>query len=141
MSEEKKCLRVCATCPWLKENHNKEHPAGWYKIENLKRLWNGLRKGDAPGIVCHSTDPKNIEYGGDKEITPGHESPCAGAMILMINHVNEASKTDMKEYKSRHSLPLTKGGIAVMIEKALSGQLPPVEDKSSEVGLPWDKKD
>jgi hypothetical protein len=90
-------------------------------------------------MVCHSTDPENVEYGGDKKVTPGHERPCAGALILLIKHVNEANDApSVKEYQKRHPLPMSKAGLATVVGNALFGEIPAVEDRADEVSLPWE---
>jgi hypothetical protein len=133
-----KMIRVCDTCPFLKVNHGKPHPAKWYSIKNLRRLWNGLRTGKAPGMVCHSSDPNNKDYGGDKNVKPGHEQECAGALILMIRHANEYGRLSKLAYKVKYPLGLTLRALATFVEAQLFGQLPSVEDRSAEVGLPWE---
>ena len=80
------CAAPCATCPWRRENHGKPHEDGWYDPDNLKRLWNGLREGEA--MICHATDPKAVEYGGTKEVAPGHERMCVGALALVQRHTH-----------------------------------------------------
>lgn len=135
---ETKPLAVCATCPWRYENHRKKHPAGWFNISNLKRLWNGIRTGEAPGMICHSTDPKNVEYGGDKVVKPGHERPCAGMVILVCVELETISHAaTLREYSKTHALPMKRWAVARWYEKYLFGQLPPVLDQRAEVGLPW----
>lgn len=146
MGEEKKCLKVCETCPWLKKNHGKEHPDGWYKTSNIKRIWNGLRTGRAPGVICHSTDADQADYGGVAKINPEtKKQECAGALLALGKHVTEVNETvsqlkeGLKAYQARHALPLTKTGLAVIFERQVFGGIPPVEDRRDEVGLPWDK--
>jgi hypothetical protein len=92
MNDEKPTPRVCATCPWRTANHGKPHPAKWYSIANLRRLWNGLRTAKAPGMICHSTDPKNVEYGGDAPVKPGHEMECGGALYLLIQNIERVRR-------------------------------------------------
>lgn len=79
---------VCATCPWRKSNHGKPHPANWYRESNLRRLWNGIRRGQARGMVCHSTDPEAADYGSTKPV-PETAQPreCGGALVLVIREV------------------------------------------------------
>lgn len=139
-----KTIRVCATCPFLKQNHDKPHPDKWYSTANIRRLWNGLRTGNAPGMICHSSDPKNTEYGGDKKVKPGKEQECAGALLLQLRHANEFNQiceTEKKPwpvFRARHLLTFTLGGMRVFIERYLSGHIPPVED-NPDVSLPWEK--
>jgi hypothetical protein len=130
---EKKSLRVCQTCPWLKKNHGVKHQAKWYTKANIRRLWNGLRTGKAPGMVCHSTDPNNSDYGGKGTVRPDFEpQECAGALILQIQNVNAISAG----LPQPHQPPLTKWRLAQLVERHIFGGFPEVEDRADEVGLP-----
>lgn len=135
-------IRVCATCPWLKENHGKPHPHGWYLRGNLRRLWNGLRTGKAPGMVCHSSDPASSEYGSTKIVHPDTERrDCAGALILIIRHINECeASSDLREYRAKHGKnAVTLAGLRYWVYRHLFRRMPPVEDfRTKEVGLPWE---
>lgn len=137
MAEE--CLKVCETCPWLKKNQGKKHKAGWYKLSNLKRLWNGLRTGKAPGMICHSTDPSSKEYGGSDKIKPDSKpTPCAGAILALGKHVNEMNASgDYNTYAARKTRPITKRGVMSLYEQQIFGGIPAVEDRSDEIGFPW----
>ena len=80
---------VCATCPWLIENHGKPHPGGWYKPSNIRRLWNGLRSGAAPGMTCHNTDARPWPETDPKAPKPDvkmHE--CIGALTMVAREFN-----------------------------------------------------
>ena len=141
-------LKVCESCPWLTKNHGKPHPAGWYKIANLKRLWNGLRSGRAPGMVCHSSDPKSIDYGSTSKVKDTVKPrDCAGALLVIGKHLQEVNadfeKGDKKlvAYKAKYKFPLTKGGIQGWLGEYLFGRFGNIEDRSKEVSLPWEKTD
>jgi hypothetical protein len=138
MNEQKKTLPICSTCPWLKVNQGKRHKNSWYSLKNLRRLWAGLRSGNAPGMVCHSSDPDNINYGGDKTIKEGVRRECGGAILLVCLHLNEGSKLDKEQYRRKYPLGLTTRGWAYWLERYLFGQLPAVEDRSSEVKIPFE---
>jgi hypothetical protein len=130
-----KTPRICDTCPWRVVNHGKPHKAGWYRLSNLKRLWAGLRSGRAPGMICHSTDPKNTEYGGSAPVKPGHEAQCGGALYLMIRNMNAISKGEPQPIQP----PLAKRCVAQLVEKHLFGGgvavIPP--ENESDIGVPW----
>lgn len=134
MANEKD-LRICDTCPWRVVNHGKPHKAGWYRISNLKRLWAGLRSGRAPGMLCHSTDPKNTEYGGSAPIKPGHEAECGGAMFLLLRNINACGAGEPEPIQP----PLTKRCKAQLLERHLFGGglsvIPPAN--VDDVGVPW----
>jgi hypothetical protein len=125
--------RVCATCPFLIANHGKPHPAKWYSRGNIRRLWNGLRTGDAPGMICHSSDHNNAEYGGKGNVKPGVEQDCAGALLLLYQNANAVAAGRPQPFQP----PLTKATLANLALKLLLGALPEVEDRSAEIGLPW----
>lgn len=93
-------LTPCGTCPWRTKLHGTKHPAGWYKASNLRRLWNGIRTGKAPGMVCHSTDSRSAEYGSTKAI-PGTIEPreCAGVLILVQRHLDDLGQNTMLFYR------------------------------------------
>lgn len=138
---EGKLLTVCGTCPWLKVNHGKKHSAKWwYSLANLRRLWNGLRTGKAPGMVCHSTDPDSKEYGSEVNVKETSEKrECAGAVILVIKHCNEMGDIGMPAYKAKWGktrLGMTLRGFRYWFERCLFGRLPRVEDRSAEVAEP-----
>ncbi len=130
-----KTLRVCETCPFLVKNHGKKHEAGWYTRTNIRRLWSGLRSGKAPGILCHSSDPQNEDYGGGGKVKPGHEHECAGALLLLAQNINALSAGSPEPFQPGLKRP----AIAWFLERHLfsQGKWPDVEDRSGEVGLPW----
>jgi len=97
---------ACDQCPWRKVNQSKRHKFGFFTQANLKRLWNGLRKGNP--MSCHKTDtghPDHVACGakGDKP------KECAGSIIVirqelqMIANWNDNTVTDdgIIEYKKR----------------------------------------
>ncbi len=127
-----KTIRVCETCPFLRKNHGRPHPEKWYSVGNLRRLWNGLRTGKAPGMVCHSTDPDSKYYGG-KGAKPGKKQECAGALLLILNDMNAVAGDRPQPFTP----PLTKAVIRSYAWRHLLRAIPPVEDRSKDVGLPW----
>ncbi len=128
-----KTLRVCETCPFLIKNHRKPHAAKWYNVGNLRRLWNGLRTGNAPGMVCHSKDPASIFYGGSGDVKPGKEQECAGALLLILVNMNAVGADKPQPFTP----PLTKAVIRSYAARYIFGAIPSVEDRSKDVGLPW----
>jgi hypothetical protein len=128
-------LRCCETCPWLVKNHRRKHSAGWYTVANLRRLWTGLRTGDAPGMVCHATDPDSKFYGGKGHIKPGKKAECAGSLLLLLSNMNAISAGKPQPFRPA----LRKNVVADLLWRHLVGMLPAVEDRSADVGLPWSK--
>lgn len=140
-------LKVCESCPWLTKNHGKPHPAGWYKPANLKRLWNDLRTGRAPGMVCHSSDPKSIDYGSTSKVKDTCKPrECAGALLMVAKHLNEVSAASeagdkkLATYKAKHRFPLTRDGIRNWIGEYVFGRFRNIEDRSTDVSLPWESQ-
>lgn len=126
---------ACATCPWRKSNFEKPHPHKWYGRKNLLRLWNGLRKGQAPGMSCHSTDSRNEVPEGTKPVPESVEmKECAGALLLVIREIRTLEK--QKDYlKTRKGGLTRKGGIA-WVERALFPPFIPVLDEDPDIQLP-----
>ena len=86
--------RPCEQCPWRVANHGKRHPGGFYRKDNLRRLWNQIRKG---GRLqgCHPTDPSHAdhrEYAGAKPGTKPVE--CIGSVILIMREMRYADTLD-----------------------------------------------
>lgn len=117
----------CAACPWRTANHRKPHPDGWYSDANRRRLWSGLRTGEAPGMTCHPTDPENQPV-GDKTVT----KECAGAWLIIAREcaaLNEAQS--IAEYRRGRKLAMTREGLAV----AVTATLPPPLGRGLTVNL------
>lgn len=106
-------LKPCAACPWRKSNMGKRHAAGWYTRANLKRLWQGLRTGDAPGMTCHPTDSDNPQPPGSKPVPAGVETrECAGSLLLIVRELR-AMEADPDAYfgdPDRRKNGITKAG-------------------------------
>lgn len=129
MSDLKAAQSPCQACPWRVENHGVRTPDGWYTKANLKRLWNGLRSGEAPGMSCHPTDPRNPlsdeqKVAGYKE-APGHSEvrECAGSVILMQRElmlfqevVNSGGS--YSEYRRQSQSPMRKQALLVVAMRA-----------------------
>lgn len=135
-----KDLAVCATCPWRKNLQGTKHPAGWYKLANITRLWNGIRSGNAPGMVCHSSDPDSKDYGSVKTVPETvQKRECAGAIQLVITEINLLNDIgDFKIYKKSRKSPLTRAGLRAVMERVLFRGSPSVI-QCDDVSLPWDQ--
>lgn len=106
----------CSACPWRKSNHGKPTPHGalqygWYTKANRRRLWQGLRTGNAPGMTCHPTDARNPLLPGAKPV-PDTTTPreCAGALLLIIRELR-LLEADTKGYFKANPTGLTKYGM------------------------------
>jgi hypothetical protein len=108
----------CQWCPWRIANHKKKTPWGFYRIGNMRRLWNGIRRGGAQS--CHPTDPSHPDHiaAGAK---PGSKpKECAGAVILILRELEKlAGKRDelidadkIEQYLSTYDDGLTRNGLA-----------------------------
>jgi hypothetical protein len=133
-------LKICETCPWLRKNHGRPPKEGWYKgwytERNLRRLWTGLRTGAAPGMICHSTDPNNAEYGGPGKVKAGHLQECGGAVLLVALNLKAVEEGRPQPIQP----PMTKGALAEWVWRILTrGGTITVDDRSDEVGVPWQK--
>lgn len=108
----------CSACPWRKSNQGKRHPHGWYSQANLRRLWKGLRSGDAPGMSCHPTDVNNEVPDGHKPVPEGTKMmECAGALLLVQRELRRA-QADPKNYDKR-APGLSRHGLLHWIERVL----------------------
>lgn len=106
---------ACAACPWRTVNHRKPHPEGWYTDANRKRLWNGLRTGQAPGMTCHPTDPANQPV-GDSTVT----RECAGAWLIIAKEVAALEAAgSVPAYRKGRKLSMTREGLAEMYSALL----------------------
>lgn len=123
----------CANCPWRKSNQGKPHPHGWYTVQNLRRLWKGLRTGEAPGMTCHPTDPNNEVPEGCRAAPEGAEAKeCAGALLLVQKELNIFQKDPKGYLKARGRRGLSKYGIAWWgISRCSLGGTPMGGDKMS----------
>lgn len=110
---------ACKACPWLTKNHRKPHPEGYYTDANRRRLWSGLRTGEAPGMTCHPTDPQNQPV---KESVATHE--CTGALVLMARElrcIEESLEGDgsIAGYQRGRKYALTREGIGELVNAML----------------------
>lgn len=80
--------RPCSACPWRLSNQGQPHPHDFYTAANLRRLWQGLRSGDAPGMTCHPTDARMAEFEGYEDTADRDEAhECQGALVLVMREV------------------------------------------------------
>lgn len=129
--------KACAACPWRISNHGRRHPGGWYSKANRRRLWNGLRTGDAPGMTCHPTDPDN------QPVRDGIETrECAGAMLLLARELGALNAAcaeaddgrGFARYRKGRSYPLTIGGAIELANRLMFGGTP-LDGRPSIAGL------
>lgn len=150
----------CAQCPWRTSNQGKRHPGGWYTKANLRRLWVGMRRGEA--MTCHPTDPNNPVPDGVKPAPENAQTiECAGALILqqrelrrfeaICRELPEGDTGALKLYRKAHPRGLTREGLILMAQRIMFGGTPlstrpsmPFTDLDQPVGhpdlVPWEGK-
>lgn len=130
--------RACAQCPWRLANQGQRHPHGFYTAANLRRLWTGLRTGEAPGMTCHPTDSRMADFAGYEETAArelAHE--CTGAVTLVAREVMRfqaicfaldsgalEGTNALKEYRRQAPKGLTRAGLAEVVARFLFGDSP-----------------
>ena len=84
----------CDQCPWRVANHGKRHPGGFYRKDNLRRLWNQIRKGGRLQS-CHPTDPSHEDHRQYAGAKPGAKPlECIGSVILILREMRYADTLD-----------------------------------------------
>jgi hypothetical protein len=124
--------RPCAQCPWRTRNQTCRDRHGFYSLENLRRLWDGLRDGER--MACHPTDPEMAEFAGyEKTATRERTRECAGALVLIqreLHRVQAATRTSRRggalaRYaKAVGERAMTREGIAAHAFALLAGRTP-----------------
>lgn len=116
--------KACAHCPWRVSNQGKPTADGFYTKANLRRLWSGLRSGEA--MTCHPTDPRMNAFESAPRVSLSattHE--CAGSMILVQRElVRVQDAEDWKTYRGRPGPRLTMGGAAEHVARMIFGGTP-----------------
>lgn len=125
--------KACDACPWRKSNQGKRHPGGWYTKKNLRRLWGGLRSGEADGMTCHPTDPRNpVPEGMKAAPVDARTFECYGALLLVAREVKLGEKlctthsNAFGEYRKRRPKGLTRRGFSHWISRFVFGGDPPL---------------
>jgi hypothetical protein len=133
--------KPCANCPWRLSNQGKRHPSGWYTKRNLRRLWQGLKRGEA--MSCHPTDPNN-PVGPEDEAAGHRPAPegmdpreCAGALVLVQREVEvfqavarqrdeeePGAKDGLRAYRRLRPRGMTQEGLAEVVSRVLFGGTP-----------------
>lgn len=94
MDDTKTTAVPCNECPWRVANHGRRHPGGFYRKDNLRRLWNQVRKGG--GIQsCHPTDASHADHRKYAGAKPGATAlECVGSVILVLRELRYADTLD-----------------------------------------------
>lgn len=152
--------QACKDCPWRIENHGRRGKHGFFTAANRKRLWNGLRSGEAPGMTCHGTDTgrDRPDWGETAGAEATHE--CAGAValvqreLLVFQNIADGLPDGAKAgraftiYRALRPRGMMSGGFAEWISRVAFGGTPlarsmkqPTEaflDQPVSNDLPWD---
>ena len=121
----------CVHCPWRTANQSKPHPAGWYTLANLRRLWAGMRRGE--NMTCHPTDPANPVPDSTRPAPDDATTlECAGSLILKQREfmrfqrlaLANPGEDTFRLYRQRYPRGLTRGGILAVVERAMFGGIP-----------------
>ncbi len=158
-SRKQKCVESasehpCKDCPWRLANQGKAHPGRWYAPANLKRLWNGLRRGR--DMTCHPTDDRMNEFPWRPVPDGATPHECAGALILKQREFMKFQrlclahpKSNLRDYRKANPAGLTRDALADVAARHLFGGVPivgglpmaKVNLNDAEIGyppLPWD---
>lgn len=79
---------LCPQCPWLISNHGRRSKGGFYRKDNLRRLWNQVRRGGRQQS-CHLTDPSHPDHvaaGADPGAQPRE---CTGSLVLVTREIEK----------------------------------------------------
>lgn len=142
---------ACANCPWRLSNQGKRTPWGFYTKANIKRLWNGLRRGGSQS--CHPTDPTHPDHVAAGAKPGAQPQECPGSVIVVLREVRRMADPSgcvlpegivrYKQERKRHGL--TKRGLVYwLVHRIHMGgvpmvggpKLPEVNLDDPEVGLP-----
>ena len=113
---------MCEQCPWRVSNHGKPHKHGFYRKDNLRRLWNEVRSGQR-AQSCHLTDsshPDHIAAGAPLGAKPRE---CPGSIALVARELAKA-EADPEHYFRDHPRGLKKSGVAFRASRVLFGDTP-----------------
>ena len=145
----------CDQCPWRKSNQGTRHKFGFYRKDNLTRLWNALRRGGA-GQSCHPTDPRHPDHVACGAKPGSKPQECIGAVILIMRELEQIDEIRKKagdkviepkhidQYLATRKKGLTRKGLHYwMIARVMlghvpfgEGPLPEADHKDKRIALP-----
>lgn len=141
---------ACEQCPWRTANQGKKHKFGFYTKANLRRLWNGLRTGNAQS--CHMTDPSHPEHIAVGAKPDSKAQECPGSVILIHREIARLAGEEkcvdgpaLDRYLKTRKKGLTNEGILFWIVQRIQmagvpfmggAKLPDVREDDPEVSLP-----
>lgn len=150
MPEANDMKTACAECPWRLANQGKRHKFGFYRLSNVKRLWNQLRRGGGEQS-CHKTDPSHPDHIATGTKPNAKAQECPGSVIVVLREVqkmadgNTVSPESLKRYQATRKKGLTKTGILFWVVQRIQlagapfvggAKLPEVDVDDKEIGLP-----
>ncbi len=133
--------KACKECPWRKSNQGKRTKGGFYTKANLRRLWAGLRTGEAPGMTCHGADPRGKAIDAEPVEDLGGESKveCAGALLLVQRELRKI-EADPSSYPFRLRTALARRGAwwwgigrCAMADTPMGGPSMPVVEEDPDI--------
>lgn len=146
--------KACSGCPWrvsVREQAargERPDPHGFYERRNIRRLWDGLRKGDAPGMSCHPTDERMADFDGFAPPEGAEFRECTGSLIVMQREmklleaemVDKTASNPIGEYQRKRGRggALTRSGIAGFMDRLIfGGGYTAVDLDDSDVQVPF----
>jgi hypothetical protein len=129
-------------------NQGRPHRDGWFTKKNLRRLWNALRRGEAPGMTCHPTHPRE---GFDFLDADPKTHECAGLLLIVQRELHMVQtlqrklgdKVAFETYLTQRRQGLTRTGLLwwAVSRCALAGTImggPPMDviEEDADVGYP-----
>ena len=125
---------LCPQCPWLKANHGKRSKGGFYRKDNLRRLWNQVRNGGRQQS-CHLTDPSHPDHTAAGASPDAQPRECTGSIVLITREIEklrdiagpdqEVRPEHLSQYLKQNPKGITKRGMTYwLIQRIHLGGVP-----------------
>lgn len=127
---------ACEQCPWRRSNQGKPSRGGFFRKDNLRRLWNQIRGAssgsDGGRQSCHLTDPSHLDHieAGAKPGAKPRE--CPGSLIVVTRELKKLSDEhgvvtpeSVDAYLARRKNGITKRGMRYWLIQRIHMALPP----------------
>ena len=103
----------------------KRSPHGFYRKDNLRRLWNQIRRGEGPQS-CHLSDPSHPDHvtAGAAPSATTHECPGSIALVAREIETLQQLNGNVKAYRSASPTGLAQGGIMYWVARISLGHTP-----------------
>lgn len=83
---------LCGQCPWRRSNHGRRSKGGFYRKDNLRRLWNQIRNGGGQQS-CHLTDPSHPDHQAAGAPEDAQPQECPGSLVLIQREIRRMRLT------------------------------------------------